>query len=121
MAQFGVESGKPFEDFRKILNTILASAQSLARSWAHQHRTFRTDKLANQHFDHIQKQEAIFWEGLAAEDPIVPKVDECIKRIEKICRPILAYKSTILARSAQIFLDKIKEKIANLRLHKDRS
>ena len=121
MAQFGVESGQPFEDFRSVLNQLLASAQSLGRSWAQQSRTFRTEQQANQHFSHIEKQEAIFWEGLADEDPIVPKVDECIAGIEKTCRPIISDKPTILSKFSQIFLEKMKSKIANLWLHKGRS
>jgi len=121
MAQFGVESGKPFEDFRKISNKVLVSAQSLARSWAQQLRSYRTEEQDKQHFDFIQKQEAIFWEGLADEDPISPKVDECIEEVEKICRPILAGKPTIVRSFSHNTLNKIKEKIANLRLHKDRS
>lgn len=110
MAQFGVKSGQPFENFRKLLNKILVSAQSVARSWAQQYRSFRTEEQANQHFNLIQKQESIFWEGLADEDPIVPKVDECIEEIEKICRPILADKPSFMARLKQIAFSKIKRK-----------
>ena len=121
MAQFGVESGKPFEDFRRILNKVLVSAQSLARSWAQQLRSYRIEQEDKQRLDFIQKQETIFWEGLADEDPISPKVDECIEEIEKICRPILSGKPTILSSFAFKALQKIREQIAKLRLHKDRS
>ena len=118
MAQFGIESGKPFEDFRKIWNQVLVSAQALARSWA-QLRSYRTEEQDKQHFDFIKEQEAIFLEGLADKDPISPKVDECIKEVEKICRPIIVGKPTIVGSFSHNTLNKIKEKIANLWLQSD--
>jgi len=86
MAQFGTDAGKPFEDFRKILNIIQASAQALASAWANKYRHFRDDNF-------IKNQENIFWEGHTEEDPIKPKIKKCIDDIEKICRPIIDNKS----------------------------
>jgi len=120
MAQFGKESAEPFEEFRKILNELIASARSLARLWARQNRTFHKEYQAERHYDFIEKQEAIFYEGLPEEDPIVPKVDDCISKIETICRPILAGRKTTIMAHASTMLDKKKD-IVNKRHHKDRS
>jgi hypothetical protein len=115
MAQFGADAGKPFEDFRKILNEIHVSAQTLGRLWAEQFRSFRTERNVSQHDDLIERQENIFWEGLPEEDPIKPKVEECIKNIENICRPIIANKSAVKSLFERPFFVKLRESIANLR------
>ena len=60
MAQFGTHAGKPFEDFRRILNEIQVSAQALARAWAEEYRQFRTEKQETDHDNFIKKQQNIF-------------------------------------------------------------
>ena len=95
MAQFGVDAGKPFNDFRTILNTMQVSAQALAREWAKRYHHFRTEEQETSHFDFIKKQENIFWEGLPEDDTIKPKVEKCIDNIEKICRPIIDNKNGV--------------------------
>jgi len=113
MAQFGTDAGKPFEDFRKTLNIMQASAQALARAWAENYRHFRTEKQEAAHYDFITKQENIFWECLPEEDTIKPKVEKCIDDIEKICRPIIDNKSALRLISNGHLLKKLKESIAN--------
>ena len=113
MAQFGADAGKPFEDFRRTLNIMQASAQSLARAWAENYSHFRAEKQEAAHYDFITKQENIFWEGLPEEDTIKPKVEKCIDDIEKICRPIIDNKSVFRLISKSNLLKKLKESIAN--------
>ncbi len=113
MAQFGTDVGKPFEDFRRTLNIMQASAQALARAWAENHRHFRTDKQEAAHYDFVTKQENIFWETLPEEDTIKPKVEKCIDDIEKICRPIIDNKSVLMFISNSPLLNKLKESLAN--------
>lgn len=93
MTQFGNDAGKPFEEFRRILNTMQTSAQLLATEWARNYGHFQTEQKAEEHCDFIRKQENIFWEMLPEEDTIKPKVEKCIDDIEKICRPIIDHKS----------------------------
>jgi hypothetical protein len=93
MAQFGVDAGKPFIDFKTILNTMQASAHSLALEWAKRYHHFRTEQQEASHYDFIKKQENIFWEGLPEDDIIKPKVEQCINDIERICRPIIDNRS----------------------------
>jgi hypothetical protein len=112
MAQFGTDAGKPFEDFRRILNTMQASAQALASAWARNYRHFRTEKKEEEHYDFIKKQENIFWEGLPEDDTIKPKVEKCIDDIEKICRPIIDNKSLFWLILIHLF-KRLRETIAN--------
>lgn len=95
MTQFGVEAAQPFEDLRRIVNEIMVSARMLAQMWAKQQRHFRTEEQEKRHFESIEKHEAIFWQGLPEEDPIIPKLNECKLTIEKKCREILSEKSAL--------------------------
>ena len=113
MAQFGIDAGKPFKDFRTILNTMQASAEALAREWAKRYHYSRTKEQETSHYDFIKKQENIFWEGLPEEDTIKPKVERCIDDIEKICRPIIDNKSIFSLLIKAPLLKKIKGTIAN--------
>ncbi|HHT9122473.1 MAG TPA: hypothetical protein ACFYEF_06350 [Candidatus Wunengus sp. YC63] len=109
MAQFGGDTGKPFDDFRRILNTIQASSQALAIEWAKNYRHFRTEKQETDHDNFIKEQENIFWEGLPEEDTIKPKVAKCIDDIEKICRPIIDNRSVFSLVSKINLLKKLNE------------
>ena len=113
MAQFGTDAGKPFEDFRKILNIIQASAQSLAIAWADNYRYLRTKKKEAADYDFITSQENIFWEGLPEEDTIKLNVEKCIDDIEKICRPIIDNKSVFRFISDCHLLKKLKRSSVN--------
>jgi len=113
MAQFGAEAGKPFDDFRRILNKMQVSAQALAREWAKRYYHFKTEEQEAYHFNFIKKQENIFWEGLPEEDTIKPEVERCIENIEKICRPIIDNRSVFASVRKIDFLRKLYGKFAN--------
>jgi hypothetical protein len=113
MAQFGTDAGKPFDDFRRILNKMQVSAQALASAWAEKYRYLRPDREGNEHLKFIKEQENIFWEGLPEEDTIKPKVEKCIDDIEKICRPIIDNRSVFTSIIGSEFVKSIKESIAN--------
>jgi hypothetical protein len=120
MAQFGIESAAPFEEFRIILNHLIASARSLGRLWAQRNRIHLTEEREKRLDDLIEKQEAFFWEGLPEEDPIAPRVESCINKIETICKPIIAGRETTLMDHAHAIFGKAKTIIDN-RHHKDHS
>ncbi|WP_287584059.1 hypothetical protein [Candidatus Borrarchaeum sp.] len=113
MTQFGEGSAKPFVELRKILNEIFASAQTLANLWAKQRTFFRTDQASKEHFEFKEKLEAIFWEGLADEDPINPKLEKCVQDIEVMCRGILSEKSIWKKIKENPLYKMLKQKIAN--------
>lgn len=87
MAQFGQEAAKPFDELQSIVSKIIVSARMLARLWARDH--FPTEERWQKHLDSIEKNEAIFWEGVAEDDPILPKLDSVIADIEKTCSGII--------------------------------
>lgn len=97
MAQFGKDSAKPFDDLHKITAEIFSAAQVLARLWKQEH--FRTPTAEREHFERIQEQENIFWEGLPDTDPINSRLDKIIKDIEAICgREIETWESSLWNR-----------------------
>jgi len=113
MAQFGPDTGEPFEAFRKILNEMVVSAKTLGSLWAEQLRSYRLEGRPRQDQDLIKKLENIFWEGLPQEDPIKPRVEECIKNIEEICRPIIDNKSKFTSKYKALikYLKKSQKKV----------
>jgi hypothetical protein len=107
MAQFGIDAGKPFNDFRTVLTTMQVSAQALAREWAKKFSHFRTEEQETSHYEFIKKQENIFWEMLPEDDTIKTKVEQCVADIEKICRPIIDKKSVFSSDNIIDLLKKI--------------
>lgn len=95
MAQIGKEESKPFDDLHQIINEIMSAARILARLWARDH--FHTDEQWENHRKTIEKHEAIFWEGLAEDDPINPRVAVVIDEIEATCKSVIAGDGTLHA------------------------
>jgi hypothetical protein len=94
MAQIGKEEAKPFDAIRKIVNEIIAAARMLARLWARPH--FASDQQWREHQQRVDKQEAIFWEGLKEEDPINPRLDQTVQDMEQICRAVIEEQFSLL-------------------------
>ena len=74
------------------MNKINGSARALARLWPREH--FRTEEQQEKHRAHLDKHEAVFWEGLEEDDPINPQLDQLVKEIEAVCRPVIKGKGT---------------------------
>ena len=87
MVQIGKEEAKSFDDLRKIINEVLASARRLSRLWARSR--FRTEKEKVNHQQKVKKYEAVFWENSIEEDPINPRVKKVLLDIERICHKII--------------------------------
>lgn len=82
VAYFGRDAAAPFDDLRGILNQIFLSARRLARYWAVESGTPLTEEQVRKR----ETNEAIFWEDEAENDPINPKLDQIIERMEGICK-----------------------------------
>lgn len=95
MAQIGKTEAKPFEDLHLIINEIVGASRILARLWGR--NQFRTDEQWEQHRKQVEKYEAVFWEGLAEEDPINPRVAVVIQDIERTCQAVISGKGTLHA------------------------
>jgi len=95
MAQFGLDSAKPFDDLKQIRNEIFSAARRLARLWAKDVSHF-DEKTLETHNGKIQKYESIFWDTYdGVGDPINPRLDKVITEIEAICRPVIMDKRSI--------------------------
>jgi hypothetical protein len=95
MAQIGKAEAKPFDDLHAIINEITGAARVLARLWMRDQ--FRAEQQWEQHQKQVEKYEAIFWEGLADEDPINPRVTAVIAEIEATCQSVISGKGTLHA------------------------
>lgn len=103
MARFGKESGKPFDDIRKIVIEITVSADMLAELWCERSYSEEKEKLANE----IKEYTSIIWHS-GTKDTIVPRVERIISDIENICRPIILEQVSVL-HIPRHFLAKIKK------------
>jgi len=93
MAQIGREESQPFEDLNKLVHEILVAAQMLARLWPRDH--FRTKEQYEKHRQQVGKYEGIFWEGLMEQDPINPRLEAIVARMERTCSNIIVGKGTL--------------------------
>ncbi len=87
MAIIGKDEAAPFINLNKITHEVTAAARALARLWPRDH--FQTQEEYEQHLERINRREAIFWEGMAEEDPIAPRVEQALKEIEATCGEII--------------------------------
>ncbi|HEX3857911.1 MAG TPA: hypothetical protein VHY30_11520 [Verrucomicrobiae bacterium] len=96
MARFGQNTSKPFDDLRATVNDILFSAEILGTHyWQRQGRVKMTPEEFQNHLKEMHEHEANFWEGFSKEDPIKKRLEEAIKDLEKICRPIIEEQSGV--------------------------
>lgn len=93
MAQIGKEQAEPFEELRKIVNEIFVSARMLSQLWSRHH--FRSQEHEDKHYRSIERHEAIFYEGIEEEDPIIPRLNKLVSEIEITCKAIISGKGTL--------------------------
>lgn len=92
MARFGKESGKPFDDIRKIVIEITVSADMLAELWCERSYSEEKERLVA---SEIKEHTSIIWHS-GTKDAIVPRVEQIITDIENICRPIILEQASVL-------------------------
>ena len=88
MARFGKKEAEPFEEIRKITNEVIVSARMLATLWSEDF--FLDNQQRERHFKTVQKHQAVFWEGSQKDDPINPRLDALIDKMEKTCNAIIS-------------------------------
>jgi len=93
MAQIGKEQAEPFNELRKIVNEIFISARMLSQLWSRRH--FRTQEQEDKHYKSIERHEAVFYEGIEEEDPIIPRLNKLVDEIEETCKSIISGKGTL--------------------------
>jgi hypothetical protein len=65
----------------------------LSQLWARHH--FRTQEQEDKYYKSIEKYEAIFYEGIEEEDPIIPRLNKLVNEIETTCNAIISGKGTL--------------------------
>jgi hypothetical protein len=93
MAQIGKDKAQAFVDLRVIVNEIQSAAHMLARLWPRDQ--FRDQVALDAHRAMVDRYEAIFGWGLEEDDPIPPRVEAVIAKIENVCQPVISGKGTL--------------------------
>lgn len=90
MALFGDDSVEPFLYLEKLLGEIMNAAFILGQHyWRAGERAHLPDDAKEKHFEEMRKYESKVWSGIENPDPIESKLEVLIKRIEKICKPVI--------------------------------
>ena len=89
MAVIDPDAAKPIEELRSVVFEVFTAAEMLAEHyWPRQGGKFSSEDEFKVHLNGMWGNEAIFW-AHSKDDPIAPKVDDAIARLETICTPIL--------------------------------
>lgn len=94
MAQFGSEASEPFQAIVRIVNQMIGSAQTLARLAAVPEWSLRTEEAQELHGKQIMEAYRIYYEGFD-DDPIAPRVEEAVAKIERTCRATIESQGTL--------------------------
>lgn len=97
MAQIGKDEAKPFDELRVIINEIILASRRLARLWAYKNLNALPPERLEKHQKSIEEAEAIFWERSVDPDPINPRLEEVITKMEKICHSIIETPNSLYA------------------------
>ncbi|MBI3235515.1 MAG: hypothetical protein HYZ42_15995 [Bacteroidetes bacterium] len=90
MTIFDKEAGQPFDEIRRILNTIFLAASRLGqRYWKDQGSKHFTDLEFQKHLKEMHENEEIIWGSFDETDKISIQIDNCIAQIEKYCEGIM--------------------------------
>jgi len=85
ITRFGKEKARPFDEIKRIVNTIWVYTQQLAELWEKQ---FKGRKLSKHDQEFMNECQSVIWQGWG-EDKIEPKLRDIVKSIEDTCRPII--------------------------------
>lgn len=97
MALMGQDSAQPFNELNKILYELVLSSRQMA-------------------WDSSIKIDQVYYGG-GEDDPIVPRVNKIIEKIEGICRNIIEGKNTLFS-TINIGLSKFALKVNKAKQHK---
>jgi hypothetical protein len=90
MAIFGKQSGEPFLEISKILNTIFLAARRLGMQyWRDQGHNQFNDSEFQKHIRKMHENEKIVWMDFEETDEISKRINNCISEIEKQCSSVM--------------------------------
>jgi hypothetical protein len=85
MAQFGKETAQPFDELHHLIIDLFSASEELADLRIEQRHADKRDDTRRDTRDRIRELERVFW-GRVRDDPIAPRVEAIVARIESICR-----------------------------------
>jgi len=85
MARFGKEKAQPFDEMKRIIDTIWVYTQQLAELWE---RQFQGRNLSDHDQEVMKEYQGVIWQSWG-EDKIEPQLRDIVKSIEETCRPII--------------------------------
>ncbi len=88
-AYYGKEALEPFNDVIAIQNEIVRASYSLEIHWKKQGKPFETEEAFQDHLAKMHAAEAIFWEGYGEPDPVNPRLDAIMRKVDDICRDVI--------------------------------
>lgn len=88
-AYFGRDLDSAFAEVISIRQEIVRAAYRLEMHWKKQGGHFRTKEHFEEHLRGMHAAEAIFWEGHDDPDPLLPRIDAMISKVEDYCREII--------------------------------
>jgi hypothetical protein len=95
MARFGRDRTKPFDEMKRVVDTIWVCTKQLAQFWAEQLRdgehTHESTKKEIEEYEHV------IWSG-GAKDPTESRVRDIITEVEGICKPIIEGRRSMWCR-----------------------
>lgn len=116
MALMGQDSAQPFNELNKILYELVLSSRQMARRSTQLKREYITEADKQRDWDSSIKIDQVYYGG-GEDDPIVPRVNKIIEKIEGICRNIIEGKNTLFS-TINIGLSKFALKVNKAKQHK---
>ena len=90
MALYGKDAVKPFDEILGLRNQLFFASRMLGtRYWKDQGRKKMNEQQEELHFKKMDQFEKIFWTDFDETDEFKQSVNECIGKIERICRSII--------------------------------
>ena len=91
VAVFGKKNQEPFDSIIKVTNNIMMASNFLGRNhWKNQGKHHLRNEQHSQNLKLMHKYEAMIWEKHYEKDEIKEEIENIIRRIEHICKPILS-------------------------------
>jgi hypothetical protein len=95
MARFGRDSAKPFDEMKRVIDTIWVCTRHLAEYWAEQLR--EGERTHPSIKDEIREYERVI-SYAGAKDQTESRVRDIIAEVEGTCRPIIEGKGSLVFR-----------------------
>jgi len=116
MALLGHEAAQPFEELNKILTELMLSSHQMSVRAKYLQLNFNSEAQEQKDLESFLKTNQVYYGG-GEDDPIAPRVNKTIEKIEGTCRNIIESKNTLFS-FIYISLSKLPLKINKTKQHK---